>query len=105
MFLKLENINPGPGNYEEVSQLSDKGRYTVSRFQGNGQRLFDKNQRETLFDYRARKNKNPGPGSYRSPSDFGHYDGEVYGKTGGISYLAATSKVSRTSRVSTKNHV
>ncbi len=44
--------------------------------------------RENAFDFRARKNSNPGPGSYRSPSDFGHYDGNVYaGKTGGISYL------------------
>jgi len=40
-----------------------------------------------MFDYRARKNRNPGPGSYRSPSDFGHYDGNVYGNTGAISYL------------------
>lgn len=42
-----------------------------------------------MFDYRARKNRNPGPGSYRSPSDFGQYDGNVYGKTGAISYLTS----------------
>lgn len=67
--------------------MSDRGHYTLSRFQGNGQRIVDKERRENMFDYRARRNSNPGPGSYRSPSDFGHYDGNVYGKTGAISYL------------------
>lgn len=33
----------------------------------------------------------PGPGSYRSPSDFGHYDGDVYNYTGGISYMVPKS--------------
>lgn len=78
--------------------MSDRGHYTNSRLQGNGQRLFDKMQRENAFDYRARKNRNPGPGSYRAPSDFGHYDGPVYGKTGAMSYLGST----RNSRISKK---
>jgi len=83
----LENLNPGPGKYEQNSPLSNQGKYSISRFQGNGQRILDKERRENMFDYRARKNRNPGPGSYRSPSDFGHYDGNVYGNTGAISYL------------------
>ena len=40
-----------------------------------------------MFEHKAVKNKNPGPGSYRAPSDFGHYDGNVYSKSGGIAYL------------------
>ena len=28
-----------------------------------------------------RLNVDPGPGSYRLPSEFGQYDGNVYGKT------------------------
>jgi hypothetical protein len=40
-----------------------------------------------MFEHRAIKDKNPGPGAYRSPSDFGHYDGNVYSRTGGISYI------------------
>ena len=40
------------------------------------------------FERRASSNYNPGPGSYRSPSDFGQYDGNVYRRTGGISYLS-----------------
>jgi hypothetical protein len=70
-----------------VDQLSGKGQNTISRFQGYGQRILDKEARENLFDFKARKNRNPGPGSYRAPSDFGHYDGNVYSKTGGISYI------------------
>lgn len=83
--------------YEEVSQLSDKGKYTNSKLQGTGKRMFDHERRENQIELRARKNLNPGPGSYRSPSDFGHYDGNVYGgKSGGISYIAP-GKTTRTS--------
>ncbi len=41
-----------------------------------------------MFEHKAIKNRNPGPGSYRSPSEFGHYDGNVYNKSGGIAYLS-----------------
>jgi hypothetical protein len=34
--------------------------------------------RVAKFEHDAKKNYIPGPGSYRSPSDFGHYDGDVY---------------------------
>lgn len=34
--------------------------------------------RVTKFEHEANKNYIPGPGSYRSPSDFGQYDGNVY---------------------------
>jgi hypothetical protein len=36
-----ENTNPGPGNYESVNQLSDKGHYPVASTLGYGKRLFD----------------------------------------------------------------
>lgn len=45
-----------------------------------------------MFEHRAIKNKNPGPGSYRAPSDFGHYDGNVYNKSGAIAYLNETKQ-------------
>ncbi len=35
----------------------------------------------------------PGPGSYRTPSDFGHYDGDVYKNTGGIAYMSRTAQL------------
>lgn len=38
--------------------------------------------RSTYFDasVKAEKDK-PGPGNYKTPSEFGQYDGDVYGKT------------------------
>ena len=44
------------------------------------------------FEFKATKNYNPGPGSYRSPSDFGIYDGNVYSRTGAMAYLNATNR-------------
>lgn len=45
---------------------------------GHGKRYFDKETRVAEFEKKAKKNYNPGPGSYRSPSDFGQYDGDIY---------------------------
>jgi hypothetical protein len=63
------------------------GHYALTKSHGLGKRIFDKEQRVVAFEKRAVKDRNPGPGAYRSPSEFGHYDGNVYSKTGGISYL------------------
>ena len=38
----LENTNPGPGNYESVNLMSEKGHYPVSSTWGFGKRVFDK---------------------------------------------------------------
>lgn len=92
MCVDAENHNPGPGNYNEINNLSDKGYYTLTKSHGFGKRLFDKEKRVAQFERRASSNYNPGPGSYRSPSDFGHYDGNVYRRTGGMSYLSPTSR-------------
>jgi hypothetical protein len=40
-----ENVNPGPGNYESVNLLSDKGHYPVASTLGYGKRFFDKEKR------------------------------------------------------------
>ena len=40
-----ENVNPGPGNYNNINQLNDKGSYTITRFQGHGKRILDKESR------------------------------------------------------------
>jgi hypothetical protein len=84
-----------------VNLLSDRGHYPVASTLGYGKRLFDHEKRETLFDFKARKNSStyiliqidPGPGSYRNPSEFGHYDGNVYKNTGGIAYMSRTSQL------------
>jgi hypothetical protein len=44
------------------------------------------------FEHKAIKDKNPGPGAYRSPSEFGHYDGNVYSKTGAMAYLSSNNQ-------------
>jgi hypothetical protein len=56
LSIYLENVNPGPGNYESVNLLSDRGRYPVTSTQGYGKRVFDKETRENMFDFTARKN-------------------------------------------------
>ena len=71
----------------------------MAKSHGFGKRIFDKEQRVAMFEHKATKNKNPGPGAYRAPSDFGHYDGEVYSKTGGISYLTGNQSSKRASKI------
>ena len=77
----LENTIPGPGAYEQINNLSDRGHYTNSNMVGYGKRMFDKEHRVMEAEKKARKNAIPGPGSYRLPSDFGQYDGEVYDRS------------------------
>ena len=59
------------------------------------------------FETKAKKNYSncsdnvdPGPGSYRSPSDFGHYDGDVYRNTGAIAYMSRASQLNSSMRSS-----
>lgn len=80
--------------------MSEKGHYPLSSTLGYGTRPFDKEKRETKFEFQAKKNSSnlfiildPGPGSYRSPSDFGHYDGEVYQASGAIAYMSKSTKL------------
>lgn len=58
------------------------------------------------FENKAKKNYIPGPGSYRQPSEFGNYDGDVYnlnismyGQTG-MSRKLSGSKLNSTLRSS-----
>lgn len=60
------------------------------------------------FEQKAVKNYNPGPGSYRSPSDFGQYDGDIYNYNLNMYQTSLSksgnsfSKVNRTARSSRK---
>ena len=61
---------PGPGRYEtEAVDLSPKGKYTPSRMKNCLTRKFAITTRKPI----AEKSNNPGPGSYKTPSEFGHY--------------------------------
>ena len=66
---------------------------------GFGKRIFDKEHRTVQFEQKAKKNYIPGPGSYRSPSQFGHYDGNIYNKSGAISYLTINDSRKNSSTV------
>ena len=75
----LDNFVPGPGNYQDVSSLSKVGKYILSNHSGGTKAIFDHSKRITKFDQVKKQSMNhPGPGSYRMPSEFGQYDGEVY---------------------------
>ena len=54
--------------------MNQDGSYFVSRFKSSTCRKFGKEQRD-VFD-RLDQNKTPGPGSYRSPSEFGYYSAQ-----------------------------
>lgn len=44
MFI-LENEVPGPGQYNDVNPLSDRGYYPITKSSGFGKRYFDKEKR------------------------------------------------------------
>jgi hypothetical protein len=67
-FFEFKNTVPGPGQYQEINMLSDKGHYPLSSSNGFGKRYFDKEMRVSKFEKEAKSNYTPGPGSYRNPS-------------------------------------
>lgn len=73
---------PGPGEYENNTNLSNKGKYVMSSHHGGTRAKFDNSKRVTQFaTIEAASRKVPGPGSYRQSSEFGQYDGNVYGRS------------------------
>jgi len=61
---------PGPGQYDTKPSINTDGSYFISRFKSSLARRFGKEQREIE---RSSALRTPGPGSYRAPSEFGHY--------------------------------
>lgn len=57
------------GFYEPAGQINNKGQYFISSFKNSQCRTFGKSQRKFI----EQPNDMPGPGEYRSPSDFGFY--------------------------------
>jgi hypothetical protein len=76
----LDNKVPGPANYNDVTSLSSVGKYIVSSHRGGTGGKFAKDHRVAEFERVAKiNNEKPGPGRYRSPSEFGQYDGnDIY---------------------------
>jgi len=71
-FEELKPGYPGPGTYENPPSIKEDGSYFVSKFRSSFCRT---------FSHSIRKNpaipsfsNGPGPGSYKLPSEFGHYE-------------------------------
>lgn len=71
-FNELKPGNPGPGTYETPKTIEDDGSYFVSKFRSSFCRSFSHAMRKnaSLENIEA----TPGPGTYKLPSEFGHYE-------------------------------
>lgn len=65
--------SPGPGAYNPSSSISKDGNYFLSKFQSSMCRTFYHYNRDTI-PISSQKKLLPGPGMYRIPSEFGHYE-------------------------------
>jgi hypothetical protein len=70
--ISVSKQNPGPANYEPKLGMSPKGDYFISKLKNSGCRTFYHFDRSTKLTPFA--TETPGPGNYRLPSDFGHYE-------------------------------
>ena len=62
---------PGPGQYDVKPSLNSAGSYFLSKFRSSFVRKFGIEKRDSLT--RGSVLWTPGPGTYRSPSEFGIY--------------------------------
>jgi len=69
--LSIGTITPGPGHYRDRNIMNKEGQYVLSTNRSDGQRPFLQDKRELKLEGNR---YTPGPGNYRMPSDFGHYD-------------------------------
>jgi hypothetical protein len=82
LTMGIDKNAPGPGHYDlKKTEMGSNGSYFVSKFKSSLCRSFGNSMRKSLstggFD------KTPGPGTYRLPSEFGHYEAKVkYGEPG-----------------------
>ncbi len=84
MIARDEKVRPGPGNYALISATSRTGTYFLSRFRSSACRRFGSELRSTLALFPV----SPGPGTYRLPSEFGHYESQE-------KYVAETARTDR----------
>lgn len=68
---KEVKLRPGPGQYEIKPSLNSTGSYFISKFRSSFVRKFGCEKRDSLT--RESILWTPGPGTYRSPSEFGIY--------------------------------
>ncbi len=80
---ELRKQTPGPGQYKPKYNMSLKGEYFLSNFKSSLCRTFTQSQRSEMKGRGGNINNfdniisdTPGPGQYRIPSDFGHYENQ-----------------------------
>jgi len=79
-FYELKAGYPGPGTYTNPPSIKENGSYFVSKFQSSMCRTFSHGMRgkdNSVPTFKA----TPGPGSYKIPSEFGHYESAKANKT------------------------
>lgn len=82
-FVKAKE-GPGPSSYREGDGISSSAKYVLSHHKSNGCRSFSKNARKHFTEEFSNNKKNPGPGSYELPTEFGVYgDAKFYKTIGG----------------------
>ena len=74
VFVDAGTDVPGAGVYRPQNDLSNEGKYVLSKNVSAGKRKFLDGRRLSFTELAARRSFTPGPGSYRSPSEFGQYD-------------------------------
>jgi len=67
---RTDKNTPGPQDYVNKT-IEPDGIYLLSNMKGSGRRSFLNGRRNLKLDGNR---ETPGPGSYRQPSDFGHYE-------------------------------
>lgn len=75
-LIKLKKTqNPAPWHYKDVDSMNKTGKYFLTRLKSSGCRTFGIADRNTLGLNLEKIHQDtcPGPGSYRLPSEFGHY--------------------------------
>jgi len=78
-FYDLKDGYPGPGAYESTNALKGDGSYFVSKFQSSFCRTFSHGMRKNATTGSI-NTETPGPGSYKLPSEFGHYETAQHSK-------------------------
>jgi hypothetical protein len=78
-FKDIKEKSPGPSSYNTLDNLNKQSKYVLSSRRGQGTRPFDREKKFTNPYWRY--DKNPAPGNYDRPSDFGIYGDSNYYKT------------------------
>ena len=69
----IGKMTPGPSDYANKT-IEPDGIYFLSTMKGSGRRAILGGRRDLKMEGNR---ETPGPGTYRAPSDFGHYEDSI----------------------------